>query len=349
MVDVDNGRKRAAMALLAMQRYSWEQGAAIQAFLEMGEKDIVLAMAHEAVYRSIADGRAAIIGGDRAVTDPCCVGEALLEACRWTQDPFLEKGRDALLDWALHKAPRSEKGVLYHLETLKEFWVDSLYMLPPFLAAAGYMKEALLNFRGYVERLYDREAHLMGHRWDEEKQEWVRRAHWGTGNGWTLAAIARMIPVLRRNGYEKEAGEMKLLAEDLLDHLLPLMRQDGLFYDVVDEPDTFVEVNLSQMTAYTIYRGVSESWLSVKYLPSADKMRQAAMERRNAYGFIEGVCGAPGFDKPGFSPEGQAFYLLMEQAYQNAAKVRGDSQPDMGTDVKTDSRPDTEKGYWNGV
>lgn len=330
MVYVDNGTERAAMALLSMQRYSWEQGVAIQAFLEMGQRDIVLAMAHEAVYRSSGDGRAAIIGGDRAVTDPCCVGEALIEACRWTQDPFLEKGRDALLDWALNRAPRSAKGVLYHLEPLKEFWVDSLYMLPPFLAAAGHIDEALLNFHGYVERLYDKEAHLMGHRWDEEAQEWVRRAHWGTGNGWTLAAAARMIPLLKGKGYEQEAAKLKLLAEDLLDHLLPLMRKDGLFYDVVDEPETFVEVNLSQMAAYTIYRGVGDGWLCESYLPAADKMRQAAEARRNRYGFIEGVCGAPGFDKPGFSPEGQAFYLLMEQAYRNAVGLKADGKQNIG-------------------
>ena len=43
-------------------------------------------------------------------------------------------------------------------------------------------------------------------------------------------------------------------------------------------------------------------------------MRQAANKKLNLFGFVEGVCGAPTFDHPGFSPEGQAFYLLMEQA-----------------------------------
>ena len=42
-------RKKAAMALLCMQRYSWEQGTAMQAFLESGEDEIVLKMAKEAV------------------------------------------------------------------------------------------------------------------------------------------------------------------------------------------------------------------------------------------------------------------------------------------------------------
>ena len=71
------------------------------------------------------------------------------------------------------------------------------------------------------------------------------------------------------------------------------------------------------MTAYTIYRGMKDGWLAEKYLPAADKMRRGANEKVNAYGFVEGVCGAPTFDKPGFSPEGQAFYLLMEQAAED--------------------------------
>lgn len=318
MQKTDNKIELASRALLSMQRHSWEQGTAMQAFLEMGEKDIVIAMAYEAAYRRLPDGRTAMLGDGRAVTDPCSVGEALLAACQWTGDAFLQKGYQALLNWTLEEAPRSERGELYHLAHLQEFWVDSLYMLPPFLMAAGYVEEALVNFYGYANALYDKEAHLMGHRWDDGAKQWVRRDHWGTGNGWALAAMARMIPTLL-DTKPVNAEFMIAAAIDLIEHLLPLMREDGLFYDVVDDPTTFVETNLSQMLAYTIYRGVKDDWiggkeLREKYLAAADKMRRAANEKVNAYGFVEGVCGAPTFDKPGFSPEGQAFYLLMEQA-----------------------------------
>ena len=42
---------QAKRALLAMQRHSWEQGVAMQAFWELGDEDVVLAMAKEAAYR----------------------------------------------------------------------------------------------------------------------------------------------------------------------------------------------------------------------------------------------------------------------------------------------------------
>ena len=69
------------------------------------------------------------------------------------------------------------------------------------------------------------------------------------------------------------------------------------------------------MAAYTIYRGLADGWLSGDcWIRAAAQMRQAANKKLNLFGFVEGVCGAPTFDHPGFSPEGQAFYLLMEQA-----------------------------------
>lgn len=309
----NNKMEKAARALLCMQRHSWEQGMAMQAFLEWDKMDVVAALAHEAVYRRMEDGRAAMIGFMDAVTDPCCVGEALLRACEVTKDEKLMEGCEALLNWALKKAPRNEKGVLYHLTTNKQFWADSMYMLPSFLIAAGHVEVALSNFYGYWEVLFDRESKLMHHMWDDEKKIYVRDAHWGTGNGWTLAAMARIIALLPAE-YEADREKISEVAQVLLDSLLEFMRPDGFFHDVVDDPDTFVETNLSQMTAYAIYRGVKDGWLDDKYRQKADFMRAAAESMQDEFGFIQNVCGAPAFDKPGISPEGQAFFLLMENA-----------------------------------
>ncbi len=305
--------KKAKACLLAMQRHSWEQGCAMQALYEWGDMDDVICLAYEAVYRRMEDGRAASIGVFDAVTDPCAVGEALLAACEATRDEELIKGKDELLLWALANAPCNEKGVLYHLNTGRQFWVDSMYMLPPFLAAAGYYEEALVNFYGYYEALYDKESGLMSHMWDDEKKEYIRRAHWGSGNGWALAAMVRMGKLLP-DAFGKDREKIREMARELLKNAIVYMRPDGLFHDVIDDETTFVETNFSQMMACSIYRGMAEGWLEREWEAKAELLRSAANQKMNAYGFICGVCGAPTFDKPGISPEGQAFYLLMENA-----------------------------------
>ena len=313
--------EKVSTALLSMQRYSWEQGVTMQAFLEMGQLDTVCAMAFESINRSIEDGRAAVIGVTDGVTDHCSIGEGLKKACELTGNEFLGKGRQELRKWALERAPRNEAGIVYHLTRTKEFWADSFYMFPPYLAVEGEYEEAMKQWNGYWAVLYDPEAGLLCHQWNDATKSYTRKAHWGVGNGWALAAIPRMLEHLPKETFAQDRQELISKGTRLLESLLKYMRPDGFFHDVVDDPATFVETNLSQMAAYFIYRGVSEGWLDEKYLATADKLRQAAESKVNEFGFVADVCGAPTFDKAGFAPEGQAFFLLMENAAQKVKKA----------------------------
>ena len=304
---------KAKLALLAMQRNSWEHGVTMQAFLEQGDRDTVIALAKEAAYRRTPDGRCAMIRPNEGVTDPCSVGEALLYASRETGDEELKDACGTLLEWALKTAPRNADGIVYHVQDRKEFWVDSYYMLPPFLAAAGHCEEALRQIWGYADKLRDDKSGLFRHIWDDGAGVFVRDAFWGVGNGWAAAGMARVIAVLpdRLSG---EREKLQSMARALIDALLNCARPDGLFHDVVDDPSTFVETNLSQMTAYSIYRGIRSGWLPASYEDQAARLRAAAGGMVDRFGLVRGVCGAPSFDKPGVAAEGQSFYLLMEAA-----------------------------------
>jgi rhamnogalacturonyl hydrolase YesR len=309
------------LALLAMQRHSWEQGVAMQALLEMGDTQTVILLAKEAAYRSMADGRVATIGVTDGVTDPCCAGEALLYAARLTMDRDLLAASQKLEHWALDMAPRSESGIVYHLTTRPEFWVDSMYMLPPYLAAAGHFTEAAHQLMGYYEALHDERSGLMCHMWDDKNRCFIRAAHWGVGNGWAVSGMARVIALLPDSRKDAKNNIIRM-ATALIDSLLLNMREDGLFHDVVDDPGTFVETNLSQMLAYTLLRGISDGWLAhEKYIAHCEKLRAAVIKKVDAYGLVQGVCGAPTFDKPGVAPEGQAFFLLMEAVYRKLGKT----------------------------
>jgi len=307
--------ERVRQAALAMQRYSWEQGVLAQAFLESGQEQAALLMALEGANRQSADGRCAQIGYQDAATDPCAIGEALIWACRKTGDPMLIRAMERLLQWALQDAPRDAQGVVYHLCSKKEFWVDSMYMLPPFLAKAGHYRQALLQIDGYWAALFDAEKGLLSHRYDAEKRVFLRKDPWAVGNGWACAGMARVRGLLSDEYHrEKEALADKIRC--ILDHALPLQRPDGMFHDVLDAPDTFPELNGGQMFAYTIYRGVREGYLDAAYLPYADKTWARARQGVDAYGLVRPVCGMPDFDHPGVAAEGQAFFLLMCHARQ---------------------------------
>lgn len=304
---------KAKLALLAMQRHSWEQGVAMQGFLEQGDMDVVIAMAKEAAYRHHPDGRTAVFDGDTASTDPCSVGEALLAAANMTGDAELSAAHERLLNWALNLAPTNNDGIVYHFANSTQFWIDSMYMLPPFLASAGHYTSAIKQIDGYCQVPFHPKKKMFSHQWDDSKKEFVREDAWGVGNGWALAGITRVIAMLPQ---EFEADRQRLIhfLIQLIDTILTYMTPDGLFHDVIDNPDTFLEVNLSQMLAYTLFRGMKEGWLNTSYLTYAETLRNAANRELDQYGFVHNVCGAPNFDAPGIAPEGQAFYLLMEAA-----------------------------------
>ncbi len=310
---------RVMHAMLAMQRRAWEQGVAAQALLELGEIDWVVLLAKDAVVNQLKDGRLALNEGKAPVADPAANGEPLLRAAEVTGDASLREAAERMLEFLLHKAPRTRDGLIYHNHIENQLWVDAIYMAPPFLAVAGHPEEAVRQLVGYRDRLFDGEAGLYNHIWDEDLQAYARGLFWGVGNGWAAAGMARVIRALPAS----MAAERELLVgfvRELLDSCLAHQRDDGLFHDVFDDPETFVETNAAQMLAYTIYRGVAEGWLDRGYLAYADRMRAAAHGKVDAYGLVQGVCGAPHFNRSGTATEGQAFFLLMEAAVRDLTR-----------------------------
>ena len=305
---------RVVLAMLSMQRATWEQGVAMQALLELGEKELVILMAKDAVLRQSEDGRLAMLGEEHALTDAASPGEAVLWAARETGDEWLMNGHRKLLEYILKNAHRTTEGIIYHFTHIPQVWSDTNYMLPPYLAAAGEYDEALKQIEGVRNMLWNREKSLFSHMWDCSREEFVRKDFWGVGNGWTAAGYARVIDTLPPNMGEEKNRLVSYLKE-LLDGCIPWMRADGLFHNIIDRTDSFIETNLSQQLAYTIYKGIKSGWLETDYCTAADRMRRGALGKVDEYGLVQGVCGSPEFDHAGTATEGQVFHILMEVAH----------------------------------
>ena len=313
--------ERVKIATLGMQRYDWEQGVVAQAFLEMGEFDLAVSLARGAILRQ-EKGRFSVLKGNGPISDCSSIGEVVLFAARQTGDPVFQKGADEMLQVINNTSHKTSDGIIYHTqEPQKGIWSDFNYMLPPFLAASGNFAEALKQIEGYRKYLYHEKDKLYSHMWDDERKQFAREDFWGVGNGWSAAGFTRIIKMLP----DPMMDERKMLigyTRDVIDGCLKYLRSDGLFHNVVNKPDTFPEVNLSQMLCYSIFRGVAAGYLDSSYLKPAEIMRKAANDRVDKLGYVHDVCGVPNFDRAYFAPEGQAFYLLMETAASDLAKIR---------------------------
>jgi len=301
--------EKVKLAMLSMQRHSWEQGTAMQALWELGDEENAMRLALEAAYRTHETGMVASIGDMVAQTDPSSCGEVLLWAAKKTGRQDLQRAVDGLLEFNLTKAKRNPEGILYHMNFDHSFWVDSMYMLPPFLAVAGHYDEAIKQMNGYWDALFIPEKGLLGHRFDDATKTFFHGVLWATGNGWALAGLARMIDLLPV-GYESQKADLTRKALILLDGFLKYRRTDHFVHDYLDDETTFVDGAGTMLLAYGIYRGIKSGWLKPELGEIADESLAAVEKNIDEFGFVREVAGAPHFVSAGISPEAQAFYLL---------------------------------------
>ena len=312
----DTARK-VLCAMLAAQRYPWEQGVAAQAVYENGWKEIWLPMAYDAVQRALPDGRLAMAGTEVPVADSAAIGEVCLRAFEETGDEYFRKAAFGMLDYLLHRAPRTESGLICHNTvsfhdgfTPYQLWVDAMYMVPPFLAVMGELDEAARQLAGYREALLDRDVMLFRHIRDAGSGRFVRDVHWATGNGWALMGMVRVAAEAKKRGRKDIEAE---LAENLRKQIPAMMKyqtEDGRFHDILDDQESFTDGTSALMFAYAVYRSMREGWIAEEYRTAADRAFESAEKRIDEMGLLREVCGNPDFVKQGTSVEAQAAYLL---------------------------------------
>ena len=310
-------------AMLAVQRYPWEQGVCAQALWELGDKTTAMAMAHDAMLRQKEDGRLAVINENIAVTDPAANGEVVWRAYEKTGDERYREAAEKMLQYLLYKAPRTDNNSICHNEisfqegySPDQIWVDSIYMAPPFLAVMGEVKEAVMQIEGYLSYLKDEETGLLYHIYDAGSKRFLRKKLWATGNGWALLGMARVAETALQKGDDEAAWKMIQQSREILDAMLNYQLSDGRFHDILDEPDSFVEGTAAMMMAAYIYRGMVGDWLPTEYEKYADRVRETMENHVDEMGLIREVCGCPHFMEVGTSAESMAAYLMMHGWYE---------------------------------
>jgi len=292
-----------------MQRQSWEQGMMAQMYMETGDENMLRLTIRGLMIHRTKEGLLGAFGG--SPIDALACAEAVWHTAQSTREPELLEAAERMLNHVLTTFPRAPDGTLYSWE---EFVMcDHANYAPPFLAASGHYEEALAQIEGYRRRLWNPSKQLYSNIWDDRTQDFKRRDFWGVGNGWVASALMRILRALPEN---RSADREKLTGylRDLLDGCLAYQRPDGAFHNVIDDPNSFLEVNLGQMLAYVIFESVRGGWLPDSYLPAAERMRAAAWKHLDRDGIVQSVAGAPDFNHSGFAPEAQVFFVLMEHA-----------------------------------
>lgn len=300
-------------AMLCMTRQCWEQGIAAEALLETEDFDSLGIVVYDMVLRQSEDGRLCNVENTPAVTDSSfCIPPVFLYG-KMVKNTHYLKAAEKNMEYLLHQAERTEDGILFHIRGTNEIWADSAAFLPYSMALLGHPEEGVSQMKGILRKLRSKTGRYY-HKWDEKEKNWSRKVEWGIGNGWILTGLLRLYTVLP----DESPGKREILDtyRELLDAILSCESREHLFHDSLDEPDSFLETEVSEMVAYAIYRGIEEGMIGNAYLPRADQIRKAVYQKIDEFGRLKDSSSSPCFSSPGTSVESQAHFLMMEQAYR---------------------------------
>ncbi len=177
-------------------------------------------------------------------------------------------------------------------------WADDLYMSVSFLARMGeltgdprYFDDAAKQVVNFHKHLFDRSKGLMVHYWySDVNRQGV--AFWGRANGWAVMAQVNLLDRLPTNHPMRDT-----LIALLRRHLLGIARWqsgEGLWHQLLDKEDSFLETSCSAMFTYAIARSVNKGYLERRYSSIALRGWEGVVSKILPDGEIEGVCAGTG-------------------------------------------------------
>ena len=197
--------------------------------------------------------------------------------------------------YILHKQQRLPDGTLCRPKPRNAtIWADDLYMSVPFLARMGrltgdnkYFDDAIKQVENFNKYLYDPMTGLFFHCWySDVKMNGV--AHWGRCNGWLAMATAQLLNELPAN-HPKRQELIRLLLRQIVGYS---RYQDisGLWHQVLDKPDSYLESSVTAMFTYAVARAVNEGWINKTYFTIAEDGWKGLASKVTADGEIQDVC-----------------------------------------------------------
>ncbi|MEZ2334636.1 glycoside hydrolase family 105 protein [Mucilaginibacter sp. RCC_168] len=198
-------------------------------------------------------------------------------------------------DYILNKQMRLPDGTLSRPNPRNmTLWADDMFMSIPFLARMGkqtgdskYFDDAVKQVENFNKYLYDPNTGLFFHNYYSDDQT-NGVGHWGRSNGWIAMATVELLNNLPAN-YPKRAEIIKLLLRQIVGYAR-YQDQTGLWHQLLDKPDSYLETSVTAMYIYAVARAVNQGWINEKYISIAQEGWKGLLTRITADGQLQDVC-----------------------------------------------------------
>ncbi|KAF7795945.1 hypothetical protein EIP86_007113 [Pleurotus ostreatoroseus] len=295
----------------------------------------VLSIANN-IVKTKAPGTLPLTDGEGAVGDPASLGVAVIVA-NWTRENKDDQTYDIdaweQLDYLTNVAPKTDDGAISHRADQVQLWhvlvtgADFVYMAPPFIAFYGAVKDE----PSYLQLAYD-QCRLYRQYLRDESGLWQHIVlgnstdprHWGTGNAWAAAGMFRVLETIRHSGqayrFGPQQADLTSWIHEIISKVWQFQHPNGTLFNVIDDPTTFADSSSTALLAAVTYRYAALTG-DVSLVPAANRVLNLIRLSVDADGWLHQTVDPETFDTPSlpgqFSPEGQAFVLLLHAAWRD--------------------------------
>ena len=224
-------------------------------------------------------------------------GAAMVQARRMNVGPDLKGVIDLYADYVEHKQFRLSDGTLARTSPQPDsLWADDMYMSIPLLAQMGkltgdpaYYDDAVKQVLQISDRLFIWNKGLFAHGWSAGNADYNPEFHWGRANGWCLVAMCKLLDVLPPD----HPGRDKILKimRTMIKSLAPLQSDRGLWHQLLDHEDSYLETSCTAMFTYSIAHAINQGWISAaSYGPVAQAAWTGITTKVGEDGSVNGTC-----------------------------------------------------------
>lgn len=196
-------------------------------------------------------------------------------------------------------------------------WIDDMFMITIIQSQAyratgnkKYIERAAKEMVYYLDEL-QRPNGLFYHAPDVP-------FYWARGNGWMAAGMTELLKALPENNEDRKCIMKGYLT--MMENLKKYQGKDGMWNQLIDQPDFWPETSGSAMFTYAIITGIKKGWLDKKeYTPIARKAWLALVSYIDENGDVRETCVGTNkkndkqyyYDRPRITGDyhGQAPYL----------------------------------------
>lgn len=232
----------------------------------------------------------------RALDDSGSMCAALVRARLAKVGPDLKPVIDTWSDYIAHKQFRLSDGTLARQRPqAQSLWSDDFYMSIPALAEMGHMTGDRAWFDDAVNQVIQMSARefnpklgIYTHGWNANNPD-APQFYWGRANGWAVLAMCDLLDVLPKDhpGYAPVMAQLKAVLRGVAQY----QSGTGLWHQMLDRNDSYLETSASAMFVYGIAHAVNEGWISpTTYGSMAQAGWCGLVTRVNDKGQVEGTC-----------------------------------------------------------